>query len=51
MLAPVQRGKLGTRQAQRGQKRGPQGRGMRGMAPDDGSHEPAAAEESRPSTG
>jgi len=51
VLTPEQREKLRTLLAQRWQHRGPQGPGMRGMAPDDGSHEPAAAEESRPSAG
>src|SRR5690349_23912039 len=50
VLTPEQREKLRTLLTQRWQHRGPQGPGMRGMAPD-GSHEPAAAEESRPSAG
>lgn len=51
VLTPEQRDKLRALLAQRWQHRGPQGPGMRGMAPENGSHEPAAAEESRPSDG
>ena len=51
VLTPEQRDKLRALLAQRWQHRGPQGPGMRGMAPENGSHEPAAAEESRPSAG
>ena len=51
VLTPEQRDKLRALLTQRWQHRGPQGPGMRGMAPEDGSHEPAAAEESRPSAG
>jgi Spy/CpxP family protein refolding chaperone len=51
VLTPEQREKLRTLLTQRWQHRGPQGPGMRGMAPDHGSHEPAAAEESQPSAG
>src|SRR5690349_19584149 len=50
VLTPEQREKLRTLLTQRWQHRRPQGPRMRGMAPD-GSHEPAAAEESRPSAG
>ena len=51
VLTPEQRDKLRALLTQRWQHRGPQGPGMRGMAPEDGSHEPAAAEGSRPSAG
>jgi Spy/CpxP family protein refolding chaperone len=51
VLTPEQRDKLRALLTQRWQHRGPQGSGTRGMAPEDGSHEPAAADESRPSAG
>ena len=51
VLTPEQRDKLRALLAQRWQHRGPQGPGMRGMAPENGRHEPAAVEESRPSAG
>jgi len=51
VLTPEQRDKLRALLTQRWQHRGPQGPGMRGMAPEDGSHEPAAAEDGRPSAG
>jgi len=51
VLTPEQRDKLRALLAQRWQHRGPQGPGMRGMAPENGRHEPAAAEESQPSAG
>jgi len=50
VLTPEQRDKLRALLTQRWQHRGPQGSGTRGMAPEDGSHQPAA-EESRPSAG
>lgn len=51
VLTPEQRDKLRALVTQRWQHRGPQGSGTRGMAPEDGSHQPAAADESRPSAG
>jgi Spy/CpxP family protein refolding chaperone len=46
VLTPEQREKLRTLLAQRWQHRGPQpGSGTRGMAPEDGTHQPAAAPE------
>ena len=51
VLTPEQRDKLRVLLTQRWQHRGPQGSGTRGMAPEDGSHQPAATDESRPSAG
>jgi Spy/CpxP family protein refolding chaperone len=51
VLTPEQRDKLRALVTQRWQHRGPQGSGTRGMAPEDGSHQPAATDESRPSAG
>ena len=51
VLTPEQRDKLRALLTQRWQHRGPQGSGTRGMAPEDGSHQPAATDESRPSAG
>jgi Spy/CpxP family protein refolding chaperone len=51
VLTPEQRDKLRALLTQRWQHRGSQGSGTRGMAPEDGSHQPAAADESRPSAG
>lgn len=51
VLTPEQRDKLRALITQRWQHRGPQGSGTRGMAPEDGSHQPAATDESRPSAG
>jgi Spy/CpxP family protein refolding chaperone len=51
VLTPEQRDKLRALLTQRWQHRGPQMPGMRGMAPEDGHHEPAAAEEDGPSNG
>jgi Spy/CpxP family protein refolding chaperone len=45
VLTPEQREKLRTLLSQRWQHRGPQGPGMRGMAPEDSGQKPAAAEE------
>jgi Spy/CpxP family protein refolding chaperone len=51
VLTPEQRDKLRALITQRWQHRGPQGSGTRGMAPEDGNHQPAATDESRPSAG
>ena len=51
VLTPEQRDKLRALLTQRWQHRGPQGSGTRGLAPEDGSHQPAATDESRPSAG
>lgn len=51
VLTPEQRDKLRALLTQRWQHRGPEKPGMRGMAPDDGRHEPAAAEETGPAAG
>jgi Spy/CpxP family protein refolding chaperone len=51
VLTPEQRDKLHALLTQRWQHRGPQGSGTRGMAPEDGSHQSAAMDESRPSAG
>jgi Spy/CpxP family protein refolding chaperone len=45
VLTPEQREKLRTLLSQRMQHRGPQGPGMRGLAPEDGGQKPAASEE------
>jgi Spy/CpxP family protein refolding chaperone len=50
VLTPEQREKLRTLLTDRWQHRGPHAPGMRGMAPEDGGHGPAAAE-SGPSAG
>jgi len=44
VLTPEQHEKLRTLLSQRGQRRGPHGPGMRGMAPEDGGQKPAASE-------
>ena len=51
VLTPEQREKLRTLLTERWQHRGPYAPGMRGMAPEDGGHGPAAAEEGGPSAG
>jgi Spy/CpxP family protein refolding chaperone len=51
VLTPEQRDKLRALLTERWQHRGPRTPGMRGMAPEHGSHEPAAAEEGGPSAG
>jgi len=51
VLTPEQREKLRTLLSQRMQHRGPQGPGMRGMAPEDGGQKPAATEETGPTAG
>jgi Spy/CpxP family protein refolding chaperone len=51
VLTPEQREKLRTLLSQRWQHRGPQGPGMRGMAPEDGGQKPAASEETGPTAG
>jgi Spy/CpxP family protein refolding chaperone len=51
VLTPEQREKLRTLVTERWQHRGPYAPGMRGMAPEDGGHGPAAADESGPSAG
>lgn len=51
VLTPEQRDKLRALLTERWQHRGPQMPGMRGMAPEGGHHEPAAAEGGGPSDG